>query len=143
MREVPKPADGTLVETVRQRVLRDPRGFQRADLLRLGREPRASPMFEDVVERQQPPQRHLRCRGPAMPDVLDPERPIQGPRRDPAQPEPGPIPRLLDRRLAAPPHETVGQRRIRPADEDEILRAEEHAPVEADQRQPLGWQATV
>ena len=94
-------------------------------------------MFEQVVERQQPPQHDLRRGGPAMPDVLDPEHPIDPPRRDPAEPEPRAVPRLLDRVLTAPSDEAVRERRIGPADEGEVLRAEEHAAVQADERQPL------
>ncbi len=96
-------------------------------------------MFEQVVERQQPPQHDLRRRGPAMPDVLDAEHPVDAPRRDSAEPEPGAVPRLLDRMLAAPPNEAVGERGISPADEGEVLGAEEHAAVQADERQPLGF----
>ena len=77
-------------------------------------------MFEQVVERQQPPQHDLRRGGPAMPDVLDPEHPVDAPRRDAAEPEPGAVPRLLDRVLAAPANEAVGERRIGPADEGEV-----------------------
>ena len=96
-------------------------------------------MFEHVVERQQPPQHDLRRGGPAMPDVLGPEHPIDSPRRDSAEPEPGAVPRLLDRMLTAPPNEAVGERRIGPADEGKVLGAEEHAAVQADERQPLGF----
>ena len=88
-------------------------------------------MFEHVVERQQPPQHDLRRGGPAMPDVLGPEHPIDSPRRDSAEPEPGAVPRLLDRMLTAPPNEAVGERRIGPADEGKVLGAEEHAAVQA------------
>ena len=69
-----------------------------------------------------------------MPDVLDPEHPVHAPRRDPADAEPGAVPRLFDGVLAAAPDEAVRERRIGPADEGEVLGAEEHAAVEADQR---------
>ena len=52
-----------------------------------------------------------------MPDVLRAEHAIQSPRRDPADPAPGPVPRLLDRVRAAPPDEAIGERRIGSADE--------------------------
>ena len=129
-------ADRALVESARQHVLGDSRPGQRVHLLALGREPRGVRMFEHVVERQQPPQHDLGRGGPAMPDVFGPEHPIDSPRRDAAEPEPGAVPRLFDGVSAAPPHEAVGERRIGPADEGEVLGAEEHAAVQADQRQP-------
>ena len=52
----------------------------------------------------------------AMPDVLDPKHSIDPPRRDQAEPEPGAVPRLLDRVLATPPDEAVRERRIGPAE---------------------------
>ncbi len=64
------------------------------------------------------------------------------PRGDPTDAKPRAVPRLLDHILAAPLDEAVGEGRIRPADEREVLGAEEHAAVQADQRQPLGF-ATV
>ena len=133
--------DRTLVEPARQHVLGDAGGGQRVHLLVLGREPRGVPMFEHVVERQQPAQHDLGRGGPAMPDVLRADGPVYAPRRDPADAEPGAVPRLLDRVLAAAPDEAVGERRVGPANEGEILRAEEHAAVQADQRQPLGLAA--
>ena len=98
-------------------------------------------MFEHVVERQQAAQDDLRRGEPTVPDVLGPERLVDAPGRDPADAEPGAVPRLFDGVLAAPADEAVGERGIRPADEREVLGAEEHAAVEADQRQPLGFAA--
>ena len=96
---------------------------------------------EHVVERQHTPQDDLRRGGPAVPNVLGPEHPVDAPGRDPAEAEPGAVPRLFDGVLAAPADEAVGERRIRPADEGEVLGAEEHAAVRSDQRQPLGFAA--
>ena len=76
-----------------------------------------------------------------MTDVLRAEHSVDTLRRNPAEPEPGAVPRLLDRMFAAPPHEAVGERRIGPADEGEVLGAEEHAAVQADHRQPLRFAA--
>ena len=103
----------------------DSRRDQRVHLLGLGREPRRVRTFEQVVERQQPPQHDLRRGGPAVPDVLDPEHAVHAPRRDAADPEPGTVPRLFDRVLAAAPDEAVRERRIGPADEGEVQGAEE------------------
>ena len=70
-------------------------------------------MFEHVVERQQTPQDDLRHGRPSVPDVLGPERPIDAPGGDPADAEPGAVPRLLDGVvLAAPADEAVGERQI-------------------------------
>ena len=76
-----------------------------------------------------------------MADVLDSEHPIDPPRRNSAEPEPGAVPRLLDRMFAAPPNEAVREGRIGPADEGEVLGAEEHAAVQGDERQPLRFAA--
>ena len=124
MGEVPVlPAEGPLVEPGRQHAPGDPRGGQRVHLLGLGRKPRRARTFEQVVERQQPPQHDLRRGGRAVPDVLDPEHPVQAPPGDPADPEPRAVPRLLDRVLAAAADEAVRERRIRSADEGEVLGA--------------------
>ena len=74
-----------------------------------------------------------------MADVLRAERAIDAPGRHPADAEPGAVPRLFDGVSAAPADEAVGERRIGPADEGDVLRAEEHAAVQADERQPLGF----
>ena len=84
-------------------------------------------MFEQIVERQQPAQHDLGRSRTAVPDVLRAERPVDAPGRDPADAEPGAVPGLFDGVLAAPADEAVGERRIGPADEGEILGAEEHA----------------
>ena len=73
--------------------------------------------------RQQPPQHDLGRGGPAMPAVLRADGPVDARGRDPADAEPGAVPRLLDGVLAAPADEAVGQRRVGPADEGEVLQA--------------------
>ena len=91
-------------------------------------------MFEHVVERQQTPRHHVRRSRAAMADVLGPDQPVDAPRRDPADAEPLAVPRLFDGVFAAAADEAVGERRIGPAYEGEVLGAEEHAAVQADQR---------
>ena len=94
-------------------------------------------MLQQVVERQQASEHDVRRGGPAVADVLNPEQLVDPPCRDAAQTEPGAVPLLFNCVLSAAADEAVRQRGIGAADEGEVLGAEEHAAVQADQRQPL------
>ena len=67
-----------------------------------------------------------------MPDVLRPERPVDAPGREPFH---GYSTACLRHRRT----KRLASAGLVPADEGEVLRAEEHAAVQADERQPLGF----
>ena len=61
-----------------------PERLERANLLRLGRQPRQAGVLEHVIEREQAPQEHFIGSDPAVADVLGPERAVDPAPADPA-----------------------------------------------------------
>ena len=115
----------------------DAERLERADLLRLGREPRESGVLEHVVEREQAAEQHFLRSVPAVADVLGAERAV-----DPASEDPAHLPALElllggEPPLEQGPDEPKGLPAIDPEPGGE-LGAGEHAAVEARQRDPLG-----
>ena len=67
---------GSPVEPRGQESALDAERLERANLLRLGGEPRQAGVLEHVIEREQAPQEHFIGSGPAVADVLGAERPV-------------------------------------------------------------------
>ena len=84
-REVtPRVPGGSAVEPRGQEPALDADRLERANLLRLGGQPRQAGVLEHVIEREQAPQEHFIGSGPAVADVLGAERAVDPAPADPA-----------------------------------------------------------